>query len=97
RRAARLWLFAGLSLPCPAAGDAPASDRHRPVQVCLLQAERVDPPGPQPRLLEAGPALSRRHRMADHPEPLDGIARLCRRTARHDLSLRGHRTAVEGY
>ena len=96
-RAARFRLFAGLSLPCAAAGHAPASDRHRPVQIRLVQAERVDPADPQPGLLEAGPALSRRHRMDDHPQPLDGAARLRRGQARHDLSVRGDRPAVEGH
>ena len=96
-RAARLRLFAGLSLPCAAARHAPASDRHRPVQIRRVQAERVDPADPQPGLLETGPALSRRHRIYDHPEPLDGAAGLCRRQARHDLSLRGDRPAAEGH
>ena len=41
-RAARLGLFAGLSLPRVAARDAPAPDRHRPVQIRRVQAERVD-------------------------------------------------------
>ena len=40
-RAARLGLVAGLSLPCPAARDAAAPDRHRPVQIRRVQAERV--------------------------------------------------------
>ena len=39
--AARLRLVAGLSLPCAAARDAPASDRHRPVQIRRVQAERI--------------------------------------------------------
>ena len=96
-RVARFRLFAGLSLPRAAAGDAPASDRHRPVQIRLVQAERVDPADPQPRLLEAGTALSRRHRMDDHPQPLDGAAGVCRGQGRHDLSVRGDRTAAEGH
>ena len=40
-RAARLRLVAGLSLPCPAARDAAAPDRHRPVQIRRVQAERI--------------------------------------------------------
>ena len=39
-RAARFRLFAGLSLSRVAAGHAAASDRHRAVQIRLLQAER---------------------------------------------------------
>ena len=41
-RAARLRLHADLSLPCPAARDAVASDRHRPLQIRRVQAERAD-------------------------------------------------------
>jgi hypothetical protein len=52
---ARFRIFAGLSVPCAAAGHAPASDRHRPVQIRLVQAERGDPRYPQSGLLEAGP------------------------------------------
>ena len=61
--------FADLSLPCPGGADAAASDRHRPVQVRRVQAERMHQGGAQPGLLEAGPALSRRHRIHDHREP----------------------------
>ena len=50
----------------------------------------------QSRLLEAGAALSRRHRIHDHPQPLDRDPRLHRRQVRPDLSLRGHRAADEG-
>ena len=39
--AARLGLFAGLSLPRVAGADAAAPDRHRPVQVRRVQAERA--------------------------------------------------------
>ena len=35
-----LGLFAGLSVPCSGPGDATAPDRHRAVQIRLLQAER---------------------------------------------------------
>ena len=38
-------------------------------------------------LLEAGPALSRRHRIRHRSEPLDRDPRLCRRPVRHDLAL----------
>ena len=39
--AARLGLFAGLSLPCPAARHAQPSDRHRPIQICRIHAQRA--------------------------------------------------------
>ena len=56
-RAARLRVFAGLSLPRLAARDAPTPDRHRPVQIRRIQAKRVDQAGAQPRLLETGSSL----------------------------------------
>ena len=75
-RAARLRLFADLSLSCAGGRDAAPSDRHRPVQIRRIQAERVHQGRAQPRLLEAGPALSRRHRVHDHPEPVDRASHL---------------------
>ena len=69
--AARLRLHAGLSLPRLARRDAHAPDRHRAVQVRRVQGQRIDQADPQPGLLEEGPALSRRHRVHHHPEPLD--------------------------
>ena len=56
-RAARLRVFAGLSLPRLAARDAPTPDRHRPVQIRRIQAKRVDQAGAQPRVLETGSSL----------------------------------------
>ena len=88
--AARDRHVAGLPVPRAGARHAHASDRHRPVQIRRVQAERIHPVRQEPGLLEAGPALSRRHRVDDHPEPLDPDARLYRRQVRHDLSLRGH-------
>ena len=41
----------------------------------------------EPGLLEAGPALSRRHRIHDDPGPVDGGAGLYRRQVRHDVPL----------
>ena len=41
-RAARLGLCAGLSVSRVAARHAHAPDRHRPVQICRVQAERTD-------------------------------------------------------
>ena len=40
-RAARVWHVAGLSLPRLSGADAPAPDRHRPLQVRRVQAQRV--------------------------------------------------------
>ena len=70
--AARFRVLADLSLPRAAARHAPASDRHRPVQIRRVQAERVHQGDAKPGLLEEGPALSRRHRVYDHQEPVDG-------------------------
>ena len=70
-RATGVGLVAGLSLPCAAGADAAASDRHRPIQVRRVQAERVDQGGAQSGLLETRPALSRRHRIHGDPQHLD--------------------------
>ena len=51
----------------------------------------------QSGLLEEGPALSRRHRIHHHPEPLDRGARLRRRQVRHDLPDRDDGAAAEGH
>ena len=76
---------AGLSLPRVAGADATAPDRHRPVQIRRIQAERTHQGGEKPGLLEAGAALSRRHRIYDRQEPFDRDPRLCRRQIRADL------------
>ena len=67
--AARLGLLADLSLPCAGGADAHQADRHRPVQARLVQAVRPRQAGAQPGLLEAGPALSRRHRVHHRLQP----------------------------
>jgi peptide/nickel transport system substrate-binding protein len=41
----------------------------------------------QPRLLEVRPAVSRRHRVYDRPEPCDGDPRFCHRQVRPDISV----------
>jgi peptide/nickel transport system substrate-binding protein len=38
----RLGLCADIALPRPTGADAPASDRHRPVQIRRFQAQRID-------------------------------------------------------
>ena len=86
-RAARVGLHADLSLPCAAARDAAASDRHRAVQVRRVQAERDHQGRAQPRLLEEGPALSRRHRVDDHQEPGDRACWPSSPASRHDLAV----------
>src|ERR1700732_5099667 len=50
-----------------------------------------------PDYWKAGPALSRRRRIHDHPEPVDSDPRLHRRQVRHDLPLRGDHPAIEGH
>ena len=94
---ARFRLFADLSLPRVAARHAHPSDRHRSVQIRRIQAERTDQGGAQPRLLETGPALPRRHRVHDRAEPLDRDPGLCRRQVRHDLALYPDRPAAKGH
>ena len=83
--------------PCHvlAARDAQPSDRHRPVQIRRVQAERGGPSGAKPGLLEAGPALSRRHRVAHHQGHRDAKPDLHRRQVRHLLALR-HDGSVAG-
>src|ERR1700730_4789577 len=89
--AARERDVAGLPMPYPAARNAHPSNRHRPVQVRRVQAERIHPCDQKSRVLEGGTTLSRRHRMDGDPEPLDPDARLYRRQVRYDLSVRSHR------
>ena len=67
--AARLGLHADLSLPRAARPDAAPAGRHRPVQARRVQDERGHQAGEEPRLLEEGPALSRRHRVHHHARP----------------------------
>ena len=81
--------------PCHVTPAAP--DRHGAVQVCRVQAERAHQGHAQPGLLEGGPALSRRHRVYDRPEPLDRDPRLCRRTIRRDLAVQHLGAAAEGH
>ena len=87
---ARLGLFADLPLPRPAGADAAAPDRHRAVQVRRVQAQRIHQGDQEPGLLEAGPALSRRHRVRHHPQPLDRDPRVYRRAVRRHLALQRH-------
>ena len=61
------------------------ADRHRPVQGRRVQAQRIDQAGAQSRLLEEGPALSRRHRLDDRAQPQHAHAGLRRRRVRHDV------------
>ena len=95
--AARVGRHADLSVPRRAGADAPASDRHRAVQVCRIQAEPGYQADQEPGLLEKGPAVPRRRRIHDHPEPFDRDPRICRRQVRHDLPLRGDVPAAQGH
>src|SRR5271170_4297602 len=84
-RVARFRFFPGLSLPCATARHAQPSDRHRPVQIRRVQAERAHQSGTKPGLLEERPALSRRHRVYHRPQPLDGDFGVRCRKVRHDF------------
>ena len=86
-----------LSLPCVAREDAPPADRHRALQVRRLQGEPVHQGGAQPGLLEAGPALSRRHRVHHHEERGDGDDGLRLGQVRHDVSLQRDDPDHEGH
>src|SRR3954449_2654350 len=77
--AAGVRLYADLPLPCTATADAAAPDRHRPIQIPRIQAERAHQADPQPGLLEAKPTLSRWNRIHDYHEPLDRDPRLRQR------------------
>ena len=74
--------------------DMRASDRHWPVQIRRIPAERADPGRKEPGVLETGPPLSRRHRLQQrecHTEELIETARDesqdARRQARDDPPL----------
>ena len=72
-RASPGGLVADLSLPCPGSRNAPASDRHRPVQVRRVQAERGDQGCPQTRITGKGRPYLDGNRICDHPVThLDG-------------------------
>src|ERR1700746_2236801 len=66
-----LGVVSGLPVPCQPSRHAQQSARHRPVQICRIQAERIHQGDAQRGLLETGPALSRRHRVYDHQKPVD--------------------------
>jgi hypothetical protein len=83
----RRRVFADLSLSRQSPRHAQPSDRHWPVQIRRVQAERTDHGNEKPGLLESGAALSRRHRIYNHPQPVDGDIGICRRQVRHDLPL----------
>jgi len=84
---ARFRLLAGLSLPCFATRNAYKADRHRPVQVCRVQAQRSHQGCQEPGLLEEGPASAGRHRVYDHKGSVDAASGVYRRQVRHDLPL----------
>ena len=87
--AARIGLLADLPLPRPDRPDADAAGRHRAVQVRLVRAVRARQAGAQHGLLEAGTALSRRHRVHHRHQLTDGAAELPRRPLRHHFPLGG--------
>ena len=73
-----------------------ASGRHRPVQIRRVQTQRIHQGRKKPGLLEAGPALSRRHRIHDHARTRAAQPRLLCRAVRHDPAERDHPDA-EGF
>ena len=93
--AAGLGLVAGLSLPRAAEEMRSKPIGTGPVQVRRVPAERGHQDREEPGLLEAGPALSRRHRVAHHARPLDPQPGLHRRQIRRHLALRHDGAAVE--
>jgi ABC-type transport system substrate-binding protein len=79
--------WAPISLPRVAARHAQPPDRHRPVQVCRIQAERGHPGDQKSGVLERGPALSRRYRMDNHKRCFDAKPRIYRRQGGYVLTL----------
>src|SRR5216683_7998570 len=94
--AARLGIFANLPLPCCAARYARPSDRHRPVQIRRIQAQRIYQDNAQSGLLEEGPTLSRRHRVYGYTQPVDDNIGLYRRQLRPDIRRQRDGPADEG-
>ena len=93
--AAGLRVVAGLSLPRLAGRHAASPDRHRSLQICRVQAQRIRQGKTQPGLLEARTALSRRHRVGHHQGSRDTQPDVHRRQVRHFLAL-WHDGAVAG-
>ena len=94
--AAGLRLVAGLSLPCAAARDAQPSDRHRPVQIRRVQAERGRSRSTRnPDYWKPGRPYLDGIEWHDHPEIVDAQPDLHRRQVRHDLALRHDGPAAE--
>src|SRR5215471_17297587 len=76
-----------LSLPCAADPDAPAPDRHGPLQIRRIPNERKYQTNTKSRLLEARPTLSRRYRIYHNQRHVDRDTGLYLWQVRHDLSL----------
>ena len=87
-RAARVRVVAGLSLPRAAARHAPASDRHRPVQIRRVQAERSRSRWHATRITgrRAG-LISTASSIRSSRTVSTAILALYRRQVRHDLAL----------
>ena len=67
-----------------------------PFKFVEFKANEFDQAGEEPRLLEEGPALSRRHRVHHHHQPLDRDPRFRRRQVRHDVPDAYHDPTAEG-
>ena len=92
---AGLGLHGRLPLPRLGTRHARQADRHRALQVRRVQEQRVDPAREESRLLEEGPALPRRDRVAHRAEPLDAPSRLRRRRVRPDADGRRNPAAAQ--
>src|SRR3546814_499376 len=72
--AARVGPVAGLCLPRVAGGHADEADRDGTVRVRQLSAEQQPHSEEERGLLEGGAALSGRHQLPDHFEPVDAAS-----------------------
>ena len=88
-------LVADLSLPCSAGPDAAASDRHGPIQIHRVQAQRDHQGGAQPGLLESRPAVPRCDRIPDRQRRLDSLA--CLHRGQDGRLSRRDDAATQGY
>ena len=67
-----------------------------PFKFVEFKANEFDQAHAQPRLLQEGPAASRRHRIHHHHQPVDGDSRIHLGPVRHDLPDRSVDPAAQG-
>ena len=94
-RHARLGLHGRLPMPRLGTRHARQADRHGALQVRRVQEQRNDQARQECRLLEEGPALPRRDRVAHRAEPLDAHPRFRRRRVRPDADSRHNRATAQ--